>query len=304
MIEDNLDNVNDEQTTTENHKPTIEYDVVDNDYMHPIDEEYTLQAKMKKHSIKSDVTSLTVNVLMNAIPIISKSISHRKENIPYRVEKKDIARLALGAVLPTIKVIDTAFMNKKIQNTMSEKLPFSFNDVQNVTNFIQMYKPLHTISNHYLDSIRSSRTGNVKTMMPEGTVKKLVISAINLAVPYVSHKLTDSDLSFHEKLNSVVPIGVAGGLIKKAAQLNPKTRQVYDVGTAVVQMASYGNKTLSNAVRSSPQSTLNKTSSTINGVLNVAQDLFGMRGGGYGGGYGGGFNNGYGPGSRWNGGGF
>ena len=96
----------------------------------------------------------------------------------------------------------------------------------------------------------------------------------------------------------------SGGLIKKAARLNPKTRQVYDVGTAVVQMASYGNKTLSNAVRSSPQSTLNKTSSTINGVLNAAQDLFGMRGGGYGGGYGGGFNNGYGPGSRWNGGGF
>ena len=99
MIEDNLDNVNDEQTTTENHKPTIEYDVVDNDYMHPIDEEYTLQAKMKKHSIKSDVTSLTVNVLMNAIPIISKSISHRKENIPYRVEKKDIARLDRKSVV-------------------------------------------------------------------------------------------------------------------------------------------------------------------------------------------------------------
>ena len=74
---------------------------------------------------------------------------------------------------------------------------------------------------------------------------------------------------------------------------------MYDVANAAVKVASFGNNTLSNAVRPTQGSTLNKTSNAISGILDFASDVMGMSRGNVNSPYVYNYNNGYGQ-NGWN----
>lgn len=251
-------------------------------------------AKLHKRAVKADVISAVTSVAISAAPMVMDIFRHRKDPTPYKVHGGDIARIAVSAVIPTIKAVDTAAFNGKLQKTISEKTPFTFNDIRNVANLVQLYPSAHVVMKNLMENSMNASSGKPRVEAPVGAKSAMLMNTVNLLTPYVVDKMTNEDLSFTEKVSSFMPIGMIGPWVKRLASSNPKARQIYDVTQAVVNVASVGNKAISGATRSNPNSTLNKTSNQIGGILDAVQDLTGMSHGGYG------YNNNYYGGNGWN----
>lgn len=294
MVTEDIFENNEEQKSSDFVEGTVIYDT-------EVSEQETVNdaIKQKKKAVKSDVISAVASLVISATPIITDAMNRRREPVPYKIKGSDIARVVVSSAIPLLKVVDTVALNGKINNTMSEKLPFNLNDVRNVVNLVTTYPAVHTMARTTMENISNKENGQVKTEFPYGCVRNTVLGTINLIAPYVVEKFTDDDLTVREKITSVMPLPLLSNTIRRVCSLNPATKNIYDVTRSVVQPLSSLNKSLTSAVRPSGNSTLNKTSSTINGILDTVGDVMGVARGGNGYGYGGYNNNNWG-GGRWN----
>ena len=257
--------------------------------------------KLHKREKKADVISLVASLTLSTIPMAISAIKSKNSPTPYKPGAKDFARIGLFNILPIVKAIDTVFLNKKIQDTFDAKLPFKFNDVRNVVNIAYAYSPFHNIITNSFEN--SNRRARNEQAVPNSKydVASAWLSGINLVMPYVVYKFTDDTMTFAQKCSSILPIGVIGGYVRKLAYSNPKTAQAYDITSSLVRAVSYGNNQLSNAVRSTNGSTINKASNQVGNIVNFASDLMGINRGGFQSNYGYGYgrNDGWNGGQRW-----
>lgn len=229
----------------------------------------------RKRKIKSDVFTLLGTAIINAAPLLIDAIKHHKDPVPHKVDKGQVAKLGVSLVVPAIQAFDTIVLGSKIQNTIEEKTPFKLSDVRNVVNVIQAYPSTKTTLTNYMMNV--SRQANGKQQIAQNPAIKTAAytACVNVVAPYVIDKFCDNNLTFVEKCSSVIPIKIFGGLFKKFMSTDAKLQQAYNVGTSLIQVASYGNKNLSSAVRSNngrPSGAAN----SFGTFLDIAQDLVGM----------------------------
>src|SRR5574344_771722 len=283
----NSDEINNtDETTTDQYKKENDFGGTEYDATGTVSDD--LIAKEHKRAVKTDVISAVTSLALSVTPMVISKIKTRNDPIPYNPTGKDFLKLGLYNAIPIIKAIDTMAFNGKLQKTIEEKTPFTLNDIRNVANLIQLYRPVHNIASNYTENM-SREAQNLQKIDISGAEKAAaLLSTINLVSPYIVYKFTDDNMSFGQKCSSIMPIKMVGNVVRKLAFTNPKVAQVYDVANAAVKVASFGNNTLSNAVRPSQgMSTVNKASSTISNVLNFTSDILGMNKGNINGSYGG-----------------
>ena len=56
----------------------------------------------RKKKIKSDIFTLLGSAIVNAVPIVVDAIKHRKDTVPYKVNKTQIARLGTSIAIPSL----------------------------------------------------------------------------------------------------------------------------------------------------------------------------------------------------------
>lgn len=259
--------------------------------------------KVRTRQIKTDVISAGLSIAWSVIPMAVAAHAHKNDPIPYKPTTMDYVRAGSTALIPIVKVVDTIAFHGAIQNKIAEKTSFTLNDVRNVVNFVSLYQPLHTAAANYMENISRQQKQQQAVPLSGGIKTATFLSIANLVTPFVVDKFTDTDLTFSQRFATVMPVKMFGGIVRKIACTNPKVAQMYDVANAAVKVASFGNNTLSNAVRPTQGSTLNKTSNAISGILDFASDVMGMSRGNINSVYG--YNNGYSQngwnngGSRW-----
>lgn len=229
----------------------------------------------RKRKIKTDVISLVATGVINGIPIVIDAIKNRKNNVPYKVDKRDAIKLGMSMILPTIKAVDTIALNGKIQTTIETKTPFKFSDIQNVANIIQAYPSTHRALTQFMSNVQAQSTGKQQIAGNSEVTRDAILGCINTVSPYVVDKFCDDNMTFVEKCSSIIPIKIFGGLVRKLASTNPKLQHGYDVLTGIVRATDFGNKTLSTAIRSNSNMRTG-ASNTLGSVLDVVQDLTGM----------------------------
>ena len=255
--------------------------------------------KARTRQIKTDVISAGLSVAWSIIPMAVAAHSRKNDPIPYKPSTMDYVRASSTALIPIIKAVDTIAFHGALQNKIAEKTSFSLNDVRNIVNFISLYQPLHTVTVNYMENINRQQKQQQAVPLSGGIKTATFLSIANLVTPFVVDKFTDTDLTFSQRFASVMPVKMFGGIVRKIACTNPKVAQMYDVANAAVKVASFGNNTLSNAVRPTQGSTLNKTSNAISGILDFASDVMGMSRGNVNSPYVYNYNNGYGQ-NGWN----
>lgn len=238
-------------------------------------------ARLRKREVKTDVASAIISVGISSIPMIYSYFKSKKSPVKYQPTGKDFARIGLFNLIPIIKVVDSALLNGKISNLIAEKTSFKFNDVRNVVSLCYAYKPFYNVLMGSLEN--SNRRMSNEQVLPKNKydILNAWLSGINLVAPYVVYKFTDENMSFSQKCSSIVPIGVLGSWVRKLCMTNPKAQQAYDVAGSLVKVVSLGNNSLSSAIRPQQGSALNKGSTAINNVLNIASDLMGVNRGSF-----------------------
>ena len=236
--------------------------------------ENTLDVERKK-KIKSDIFTLLGSAIVNAVPIVVDAIKHHKDPVPYKVNKSQIARLGTSIAIPALQAIDTLALNSKLQNTLEEKTPIKLSDIRNVVNITLAYPSTKVALTNYMTNVSRQATGRQQVVQNPTAKRDAIVSCANVISPYIVDKFCDENLTFVEKCSSVLPIKIFGGLFKRFMSTDPKLQQVYDVGTTMINIASYGNNKMSSAVRSNngrPSSAVN----TLGTFLDIAQDMTGM----------------------------
>lgn len=256
--------------------------------------------KAERHrQIKCGLINTAISIGLNSIPLISSAVKNKKAGIPNKINKYDIIRLAVTTVFPVLQTVDVAFLNNKL----TEK--FKLNDIRNVTNVVMAYPAAHKALGEFVTRVNTPKEErqNISAEKTDAFGKTL-LAAANLFTPYVTEKLTDNNLTIMEKINRILPIPIIGSTIRWFAGKNPQINNLYQTGTGLIKFASGSAKSLGNAIRSEPGSTLNKTTSAISTIADNINQILGAPNGNVGyGGYGtysGGYNGGYygGP-SRW-----
>ena len=173
------------------------------------------------------------------------------------------------------------FLGNKLVNK------YHLKDVRNVTNIAITYPAAHRALNEFVNkTIRNNET--VVPVESSNATAMAWLGIANLVTPYVTDKMTNNNLSVKQKLNSVIPLPLVGRFIGTVANKNPKLRDLYSTATNLVKFTSSGARSLGNAVRSKPNSTVNKATNSIASIADTIGDVLGVpRGniGGYGGGY-------------------
>lgn len=270
------------------------YDSNDQAYGNPVHTEDDL-AVLRKRKIKSDVGSLIATIGINALPIISKLVKHRNDEIPYRINSGDLVRLGTLSIVPAIQAIDTVCNKGRIQEMMETKTPFKMSDVRNVVNIVTTYPAAHRYLTNFMGNVVRNTEGK-QVIETNSTIKRdTLLGCATTLAPYVIDKFSDESMTFAQKLGSVVPVKIFGGWVRRLADANPTTRRLYDGFTAVVNVASVGNRELGNLATKANKGQNKSAQNAFGAVLDVVQDMTGMSRGRVGGYY---DNDRYG-GSRW-----
>lgn len=254
---------------------------------------------LRKRKIKSDVGSLIATIGINALPIITDAFRHRKDETPYRLNSTDVVRLGISALVPAIQALDTVCNKGRIQEKMEQKVPFTMSDIRNVTNIILTYPSAHRYVKNFMGNVVRNTQGIQVVDTSESTKREALLGFATIVAPYVVDKFSDESMTFTQKVSSVVPVKIFGSWVRRIADLNPKTRRIYDGVTAVVNVASVGNRELGNLATKSSRGQNRSAQNAFGAALDVIQDMTGMSRGrvGYGGDF---YDNGY-RGSRWGG---
>ena len=264
----------------------------DYNYDENIDASYNLsgtdlreEARLHKCKVKSDFLVIGASVITNGIPILVDNINRKRQGLPPTVQKDRLVKFGVNSAVPLLMLVDDVFLKGKIQ----KKIPLS--DVRNVVNIVSAYPNTHKVINATIDNNFRKSTGRAKIDVDKARNVELVLDLTNIVTPYIASKMTDDSLNFVEKVKSAVPVPIVGFMVKKICNLNPNLRRAYDNGSTLVRIASGATKSLGSAMRSNPNSTVGKATSTLGDILDTVSDLTGVnRGGGFGGGnyYGGG----------------
>lgn len=263
---------------------TINNDFVENDNESTINTStsYFSQENIDRHrNIKCGIINTVVSLGINSVPIIVSAIKNKKSGIPVKIEKGDIVKAAVSTAFPILETVDAAFLGNKLTNK------YHLKDVRNVTNVVITYPAAHRALNEFVNkTIRSNES--VVSVESSNATAMAWLGIANLITPYITDKMTNNNLSVKQKLNSVIPLPLVGRFIGTVANKNPKLRDLYSTATNLVKFTSSGARSLGNAVRSKPNSTVNKATNSIASIADTIGDVLGVpRGniGGYGGGY-------------------
>lgn len=254
---------------------------------------------LRKRKIKSDVGSTIATFGINALPIIIDALKHRKDPTPYRINRSDAIRLGVAMVMPTVQMLDTVCNHGKLQAAIEEKTPFKMSDIRNVVNVVQAYPAVHRTLTNFMGNVSREANGKQKITESEHVKRDTYLGCATTIAPYIIDKFSDETMSFTEKVSSVIPIKMFGGLVRRFADSNPTARRLYDATTAIVNVASVGNREFNNLAVKSNHGQMRSTQNTLGSVIDVVQDLTGMSRGNIGGGYGDYYGR---NGSRWGGG--
>lgn len=229
----------------------------------------------RKRKIKSDIFTVAAAAVINASPIVIESIKHRKDSVPYKQTKSDIVRFGMSLIMPTIQLLDTVLLNGKIQNTIKEKTPFKFSDINNVVNLVAAYPSTHTVVQNFFSNVSRQQNGQQQVAIDDTSKRDAFVACATLVSPYVMEKMADERYTFVEKVSNVLPIKIFGGLVRRVASTNPTLQNGYNMVTTCLQVADFGNKKFNTAVRSNNGMRTNP-SNTFSTILDVAQDAMGM----------------------------
>lgn len=232
-----------------------------------------------KQHILTDTVTLGTSVAINVLPMVFKFIKAKNNNEVVKIDKTSLIKTVVSNVIPALTVLDDVAFKGKIQS----KVPLK--DARNIVNLVQLYPSAHKCANNFITNIVNKNNGKQEIALSKDTSNDMYKSLVNLFAPYFVSKFTNRDLSFSEKLNSAIPIGIFGKAVRYLCRGNPKLQRVYDTASNVVGLASSGTKLLGSSVRATPGSTVNKATNTISGVLNVVSDAMGMNRGSIGAGY-------------------
>lgn len=226
----------------------------------------------RHRNIKCGLINTAISVGINSIPIIIDTVKNKKQGIPNKINRTDIVRLAVTAAFPILETVDAAFLGHKLTEKCHLK------DIRNVTNLAMTYPAAHRALNDFMT--KTVKKGDQKSsQVPEektDAAAKTWIGIANLITPYVTSKFTDSNLTFIEKINSTIPIPMLGGLVRRFARNNPAINNLYETGTGLIRFASGSAKSLTNAVRAKPNSTINKATTTVSTVADTLGDILGV----------------------------
>lgn len=254
---------------------------------------FSQEAVDRHRGIKCGIINTILSAGINSIPIIVSAVKNKKDGLPVKIEKGDIIRAAVSTAFPIIETIDAAFLGNKLTNK------FHLKDVRNVTNVVITYPAAHRALNEFVNKTIRNNESVVPTETSNATAMTW-LGIANIVTPYVTDKLTNNDLTIKQKLNSVIPIPLVGRFIGTIANKNPKLRDLYSTATNLVKFTSSGARSLGNAVRSKPNSTVNKATNSIASIADTIGDVLGVPRGNIGG-YNGGYYNGNPYGTRWGG---
>lgn len=256
----------------------------------------------KKRNIKCGLINTAISVGLNSIPIIVNVVKNKKQGVPNKVNRVDIIRLAVSTAFPILETVDSAFLDNKLTDK------YHLKDVRNLTNIAMTYPAAHQALNDFVNkSINKQENAENGTLIQQekNTAMPMMILGIgNIVTPYITNKFTDENLTFIQKLNSAIPIPFLGRIVRTVAHKNPALENIYQTGASIINVAQSSSRMLGNAVRSKPNSTLNKATSTVANIADTVGDILGVQrvGGGMYGNYGGYNYNNYG--SRWTNGGY
>ena len=263
---------------------TINNDFIENDNESPINASTSTfsQEDIDRHrNIKCGIINTVVSLGINSIPIVVSAIRNKKSGIPVKIEKGDVIKAAVSTAFPILETVDAAFLGNKLTNK------YHLKDVRNVTNVVITYPAAHRALNEFVD--KTIRNNETVVPVESSNAKAMAwLGVANLITPYITDKMTNNNLSVKQKLNSVIPLPLVGRFIGTVANKNPKLRDLYSTATNLVKFTSSGARSLGNAVRFKPNSTVNKATNSIASIADTIGDVLGVpRGniGGYGGGY-------------------
>ena len=240
---------------------------------------------LRKRKIKSDVGSVIATFGINALPIIIETIKHKKDPTPYRINKSDAVRLGVAMVMPTIQMLDTVCNGGKIQAKIEEKTPFKMSDIRNVVNIIQAYPSAHRTLTNFMGNVSREANGKQRISESDHVKRDTWLGCSTIVAPYIIDKFSDETMTFSEKVSSIIPIKMFGGLVRRFADSNPTARRIYDATTAIVNVANVGNREFNNLAVKSNHGQMKSSQNTLGSVLDVVQDLTGMSRGRINGGY-------------------
>lgn len=252
--------------------------------------------KILKQVRLNDALTLGTTLALKVLPMVVKSAQAKKNGETYKVSKIDMISTVVSSVLPVVSVIDSFALKGKIRS----KLPL--NDVRNVINLVQAYPSVHKATNNFVANVVNQNSGKPKIALQPTTKSEAISATANLVAPYLIDKITNKDLTLTEKFNSIMPIGVFGrlfqGIINNVRRTNPQVGRVYDFAAQALSIANQGTRLIGGAVKSTPNSTVNKTTNQITSTLNIVSEAIGVRNGnpynswgGNGGMYNGGYRN-------------
>jgi len=246
----------------------------------------------RHRNIKCGLINTAISVGINAIPLVVDSVKNKKNGLPNKVNKSDVVRMAVSTLFPVLETVDAAFLNNKL----SDK--FHLKDIRNVTNMVMVYPAAHHAINKFVNKAIRKNDPTLVQLIKESddATAKMWFGTANLITPYLTNKFTDSNLTFMQKLNSILPVPILGRGIRALVSKNPAMANAYDAATGLIRFTSSTARSFNNAARAKPNSTINKATSTISSVADTIGDVLGVSRGNIG--YGGVFNNG-GYNSRW-----
>lgn len=236
----------------------------------PYDSEEERSNIVKRQRVKTNLFTTGTTIVFNSLPIVVDKIKHRKDTVPYKINKLQLGRLLISSCIPLLKTVDDFALKGKIQ----EKIPLS--DIGNVVNIVAAYPATHKTINNFVTNLSREKSNKPKLPIDKSVTMAAWTGTANIIAPYIVNKLTDNNLSFGEKINSVIPIPIAGRFIKQFMTRNPELARAYDVGTNVVRAANGINRSVGGAVRPSSGSIVNKTIDTTSSVLDTVSGLLGM----------------------------
>lgn len=229
-------------------------------------------AAERHRNIKCGIINTVISAGINSIPIIIDTVKNKKQGIPNKINKYDVIRLAVTTAFPILETVDAAFLGNKLTEKCHLK------DIRNVTNLAMTYPAAHHALNEFMNKAVKKSDPNAANIPEEKSdaTAKTWLGVANLITPYVTNKFTDSNLTFMQKINSTIPIPMVGGLVRRFARNNPAINNLYETGTGLIRFASGSAKSLTNAVRAKPNSTINKATSTVSTVADTLGDLLGV----------------------------
>ena len=229
----------------------------------------------RKQKIKSDTFSLAASAIINLLPMVIDTVKHRKDPTPYKQNKSDIVRFGISMILPTIQFVDTVALNGKIQDTIKTKTPFTLGDIRNVVNVVQAYPSTHKVIKDYFSNVSRQANGQQQIITDDYSKRNMFINLANTVSPYIMDKMADDRYTMLERLSSIIPIKMFGGLVRKFASTDPKLQHGYDLVTTCIKVADYSNKSFNTAIRSNNGMRTGPANS-FGTVIDVLQDVAGM----------------------------